>query len=828
MMNCSNRRMPPVRLALPIVELLLVLGSISVVSTGRPAGDGNREIRLENEYLKAVFTLGPDGVLEAYYARHSGKDLLLNKGRVTSGVGATFLAANADTGDRSQVAPDLTQFSKDLRAGKARLKDIPPEPQPGPPATPLTIRHESLLLLDNGRTLQLTGKTSEGDQIVRTVSLQPGERFVSISVVLKSERALLLEYLEDRWTFGAGGRPDFVWTPLAKTAEEDVFPDWSWKAPATILHKGDLGLALVPDVADLAANETWRHCNLTMDLDSRPAAGPSFSFGLVPARPYRHSAFKHIPGQLAVIPPGQHRYAYCLLALPKSPSDQVHRPVVQFLWDRFGHAALLKAHAAQRQTFYRWRQETWHAFADKQWWEMERNGVPCGSITIQVGGPKNAWFCAWWNNLHSAFAMGRYAVKERDAVVREKADKILNLALDAPVNQGAFPVVFLETAERGHYWQRDHFFGGIADCYHSFDMAWTAYWLLRWHNEVDPKDDRIMPRCVQLADFFCSRQQSSGFIPSYFNEDLTVHAGTRLNQESSEPAGCAVFLVELYKTTGNRKYLQSAIKAMDYVQKNIVPEQKWFDFETFLSCSRKPYDFYDSITAQNPQNNMGTIQAAKAFLALFDATKERRFLDLGMNVLDYLSLTQQVWTHPIMTPDLVGGFTTQNTDAEWSDAREAYCAVVYLDYFHRTGRREYLERGIAALRAGFAVAPYENWAHTGFHDDPGALSGFHWGQGSAMAAVELVWDRLGDIFVDTKAGWAYGINGCSVSELTGSAHSVSLRVDTEMEWDQPLRIVFRNAPEGTCAVSINGARLGSYARETLEQGIRWTATQKTP
>ena len=107
---------------------------------------------------------------------------------------------------------------------------------------------------------------------------------------------------------------------------------------------------------------------------------------------------------------------------------------------------------------------------------------------------------------------------------------------------------------------------------------------------------------------------------------------------------------------------------MEYIEREIVPEKKWFDYETFLSCSPKPYETFDSYTVQHPQNNMGTIQAAKGFLAVYDATRDARFLEWGKNVLDYLSLTQQVWSHPTMTPNLIGGFTTQNTDSEWSDA----------------------------------------------------------------------------------------------------------------------------------------------------------------
>ena len=40
------------------------------------------------------------------------------------------------------------------------------------------------------------------------------------------------------------------------------------------------------------------------------------------------------------------------------------------------------------------------------------------------------------------------------------------------------------------------------------------------------------------------------------------------------------------------------------------------DFETFRSCARKPFDFYDRWTTQYPQNNLSTMQAAQAYLKL--------------------------------------------------------------------------------------------------------------------------------------------------------------------------------------------------------------------
>jgi len=80
-------------------------------------------------------------------------------------------------------------------------------------------------------------------------------------------------------------------------------------------------------------------------------------------------------------------------------------------------------------------------------------------------------------------------------------------------------------------------------------------------------------------------------------------------------------------------------------------------------------------------------------------TKDLTYLQRGTEVLDYLLLTQQVWNIPALSPKMVGGFTTQNTDAEWSDARECYAAVLLWDYYKATGNAEYLERSVAAARS---------------------------------------------------------------------------------------------------------------------------------
>jgi len=152
---------------------------------------------------------------------------------------------------------------------------------------------------------------------------------------------------------------------------------------------------------------------------------------------------------------------------------------------------------------------------------------------------------------------------------------------------------------------------------------------------------------------------------------------------------------------------------MLYLENEIIVSRKWWDYETYMSCSPKPLNFYDPYTRQNPQNTLSKFQAAFAYLRMYQLSGDPHYLNVGVQVVDYTALIQQVWSHVLLTPKLLGGFTSQNTDAEWSDARQAHAAEMYFGYYNATGNLDYLERGVVAMRASFAVSPYENWAHTG-------------------------------------------------------------------------------------------------------------------
>lgn len=111
-----------------------------------------------------------------------------------------------------------------------------------------------------------------------------------------------------------------------------------------------------------------------------------------------------------------------------------------------------------------------------------------------------------------------------------------------------------------------------------------------------------------------------------------------------------------------------------------------------------------------------------------------------------------------------------NADAEWNDARQSLFAPLYFEMFRETNEREYLERGLSALRASFSMMycpenaalarayeerfPFFGPESYGFmmenqgHDPAtpiGTFTIYTWGPGSAIATLALVRERYADL-----------------------------------------------------------------------------------
>jgi hypothetical protein len=636
--------------------------------------------------------------------------------------------------------------------------------------------------------LVFSGNCSVG-AFVQHITLTAESDVVDVSTRLKLNEGTSVRSVEDRYDFlpprhtsvdNHTGPLDFVWSQDIKSEADDVVPTNSFKSPALMMQQGELFAALLPCV-----NE--RHAETrALDLDVTSDDRPWMAYGAIPSQPHGHSYFRRAPEEKLQTIDNTVEYDYSLV-LSAQPPRLGYRRVVRLLWERLGHPSLIASSDGQRNvlrhelsSFASWRDEAWKTYAERIYSGFACGNKQCGTLSSDrnykgewTHPEPDAWFNPWFQTLRTAYGWYVHGRATNDTEMMAKAESVLNLALSSPRNGGAFSTIYLVDKQQ---WIPSDGWAGYSDSYHAFAMSWTAYWMLSWAEDLTPeRKAEILAFVKPYGEFLLAHQEPSGVIPSwYYASNLAPRAEFR--DFNAETTASALLLATLGSVTGDQRFIAGAERGMSFIEREVLPRQRWFDFETFLSCARKDYNFFDTWTAQYPQNNLAEIQAPAAMLALYRLTRKHEYLESGARMLDYLLLTQQVWNNPMFTPMLLGGFTAQNTDQEWSDARQGYAATVLADYYDETGNFEYLERAIAAARSTFAVAPWENWAHSGYSDDRGALTGFHWGTGSAMASVEIMSPLLGDALIDLQARRGAGFDECSITDVEVAGDTISFRI----------------------------------------------------
>ncbi len=675
--------------------------------------------------------------------------------------------------------------------------------------------------LEGGRLVERI--TAGGLRLTRIVALDARENWLRVSVLLEPGAASSLHSFSDAFVFAH--KPDWSYSPSVGGFN----PDGQYKAPLILTQAGPVAFGIVPDLATLD-RAALKRCNHALRLDV--PAGPRLAVGFQPARMAFHSVYT-LDEDRVWTADSPVTNAYYLLISAAAVPGQAYREAVRFHWERFGRPAQASAAAQQAGTdaAYRslalwddWRKQVWDKESPEQWLSTRLDGALAGAVrTRRWGGPKpSLYMSAWFNSVRTAVGMALYARRANNRELLNLARQTIHLALRAPGPDGAFKCIAVHDGDNIVWAAGDGIGNSLKNGYLGFDMSWTAYWLLRWRAANLPGSEDILARAERLADFFLHRQQSDGMLPTRFDES----GAPRLEisrQVFAETAPVALFLLELAGQDHNARYQEAGLRGLEFLERRVAPERKWYDFETFFSCSPR-LAYLDPATAQWPANDLALIHAPAAYLAAFRVTGRKEFLDRGQALLDYLLLYQQSWTNPALErlsgPNmLLGGFTTQNSDAEWSDARQSLAANVILDYYRAGGSVEYLERGVAALRAQFPISPSENWAHSGYGSKAG-VSSFHWGTGSGLAGVELEEDSLHDLTVDIAAGEAVGVNGIDVESAAARGDRIELKIGSPFRWSRrPVAAFLRVPPGRRFALFTNGQDAGSYSSAELGKGV---------
>ncbi|MBN2207096.1 MAG: hypothetical protein JW742_06815 [Candidatus Aminicenantes bacterium] len=603
--------------------------------------------------------------------------------------------------------------------------------------------------------------------------------------------------------FDLGFAPDFWWAPHLAPEDGFVVAQHVFRAPALIVGRGDLVFVVVPDL-DLVGrrgDNPW-----FMDYDAgRRALWLGLSRTEIPV----HVLFKKAPGM--ALAPGTVELGFYVAAY--RDRGTVRNPwarAAAFLWRRWGRPLFAKGEPVRaplldyvRRT-YDWAFKGWGASV---WQEFDLGGVRVGAPQFIVNvsqspnypGPwyqrevLSIWNQAWFSSLRSASGLYRYARATSDEELLRKARLTKELALAAPMKDGLFPSVIGTENDlvevdgrklaRPRPWATARWMnsdrcpvehGITPDWYHLLDSSWTALLMLRWHKELEP-DRRLLDYARTYGERLLTLQAPDGFFPGWLHPE-TQRPGPVMNR-TPESSLSAAFLLELAAGTGDERYRDAALRALDAVLAEIVPRGDWLDFETYWSCCAWGRDALANRRVERnamvKQNTLSMFWTAEALLAAFRATGRRAYLDWGRRTLDELSMAQQVWQPPFIHVPALGGFGVMNADGEWNDSRETLFAELFLDYGSVTGDPTLSERGVAALKAGFImmycpenpgvkamwekVYPWfgpadfgftmENYGHGGRTSPAGEGMGvftiYDWGNGAAAEAALRVRDHFG-------------------------------------------------------------------------------------
>ena len=183
-----------------------------------------------------------------------------------------------------------------------------------------------------------------------------------------------------------------------------------------------------------------------------------------------------------------------------------------------------------------------------------------------------------------------------------------------------------------------------------------------WYEELE-KDERLMQYAKRYADKLLSLQDAEGFFPAWL--DLKTKIPLGVLDKSPETSMSVTFLLKLAELTKEKKYQESALKALNAVAIKIIPVGQWEDYETYWSCSR----IMDSLVGkkitrndQFKQNTLSIFWTAEALYNAYKTTGDKKYLGTGQRVLDELLMYQASWQPPYIAIHALGGFGVMNGD----------------------------------------------------------------------------------------------------------------------------------------------------------------------
>ena len=594
--------------------------------------------------------------------------------------------------------------------------------------------------------------------------------------------------------------PTFYYTPHLTPTEQHVIDMHVFRAPTVMMGDEQTVVCLLPVVDGVACSDT----RVYLDMNAQENV---MAMGVTTTCVAEHVLY-HRTGRLT-LPAGRFVMRARILVQQGEDVKNPFRKVLAYYWQRYGARqseerlpAFDRLEAYVHRT-YEWAFGSWK---DIVWQEFDLDGQRVGApqmivITrqspnygkpVSIREPVAIWNQAWFCSLRSAQGVFRYARRHGRPDLMEKALLTKELALSFPQEDGLFdsvlvadsPLVEMDGQQyrmgadwsrpmRGNSNRNPQTWDLMKSPKHILDMSWTALHMLTWYEELE-QDERLLAYVIRYARRLLQLQDAQGYFPAWLDKD--THAVLPQLRQSPESAVSVTLLVKLYTLTGEQQYLDAALRCMDVLIREVMPDSRWEDFETYWSCSPYGQDMLGKKFLRNAcykQCSLSPFYMAQALYACHQATGQEAYLEAGIRCLDELLMYQSAFQPDYMPITVVGGFGVANGDAELNDARQSMFAELILQYGDLLKREEYIQRGYSAMRASFSMMycpenslarvqwekawPFlnekdfgfmmENYGHDGYANGDslgiGEFTIYDWGNGAASEAVERLKDHRG-------------------------------------------------------------------------------------
>ena len=803
----------------------------------------DKVVEIDNGIVKARFTIGQDGIRQEYFAKKTDKWVLVaeslnptkpfpeNGNKIyDSGIDKEHRLIVPEIVDSIQIDGQCKKKARVVLSGKSGTAEV-------------------------AQTIELaSGEDFFHIEVSAALGGQPPELEYLLSPFVFN-----IEGKPD-FTHVPGLKRNPKYKP--EDDQSNLIGDRVFFSPAAIVQKDGLFVALVPDVdiinesvvyardarpvlerqapaftVPVAPDKISMPTALDLELESGLNGSPLISYGIIDFQIQQHVYYFHDNTQGAMVrtlSKDKVQYGMDLFLRADAPAHRGYQRVSRYLWERYG-SKYFRLPRPQAMPYADYTKVCYPAafsykgteiiskdgLADKlvhnegpleSWQQWEIDGRPIGGLRLGTGGNwyELIYFASWWNNVYDAIGMYLWGQRLNDQSLIDKSRRIVNLALTAPQNEGMFPAYYhlekkdwvrnlwkfplegYDPSERKGYW-------GVEDPDNSYQTASasvTAGFLMKYRR-VCEDNPGIVSFVKNYGDFLIKNMQPNGCVPAWFDKELRPLPAMRWNADGGAHIGV---LAELYRETKEDKYLNAARKMAQFIIDEVMSTRKWYDFESFYSCSIKSETFFDKRTGQTACNTMSMGWAIQGLTSLYEVTEDRTYLKAAEAVADYASFYQAVWSpHYIVTAYPFGGLSTQVGDAEWLDGRTHRFAEKLAKIGLLTNRQDLLERGVAAMRSALTLVnhprliknniymhphfPYgmgpENIDHGGYPQMP-MRSGPSWSEVGGLAAASDLMRLLGSAYVNVEKQLAVGVNGIKIASYSFDNRTIRVKLENQL------------------------------------------------